>query len=151
MCVDFLVVLSGSYSPPATDIPKLGSAAFIGIVTGIALKLASNYLVAALQLDSDDHEETWPSGKRAQGLQGQPAAFDGRSEAPPAGPQPQISFKAKDRAEPQDDVWQWLEEFNPRRPEVGVGSSSDVSLQTKQALRPGGLLSVTILEESSSE
>ncbi|CAK7204155.1 hypothetical protein SEUCBS139899_006909 [Sporothrix eucalyptigena] len=155
----------------------LGSAAFVGIVAGLVLKFASSNFFVVLRLDEnanaeksdDDQEEdvAEPSSSRAQ-LQherppkaprqlrtiSQPALLPSQTAyTSPAGLPPPI-IKTEDAIlTPQDDVWQWLEEFNPKQPAVAMEPDAldTAVLLQKQSSQPGGLLSLTILEESSSE
>lgn len=74
----------------------------------------------------------------------------------PSNPDGEINIKTEDSITPQDDVWQWLEEYNPNQPVVAIeandrDSEAAVALLRRQCPGPGGLLSQTIMEESSSE
>ncbi|KIH88652.1 hypothetical protein SPBR_07662 [Sporothrix brasiliensis 5110] len=161
----------------------LGSAAFIGIVTGLVLNFASRYVFVILRLDesaepkadgelesdadADDGleadggkispvgKQSWQKQRPARQLSDKALAslFLPKSAAvitPPA------VVKTEDSTTPRDDVWQWLEEYNPNQPIVagegdGGGSDASASLLRTQSPGPRGVLSLTIMEESSSE
>ncbi|CAK7217876.1 hypothetical protein SBRCBS47491_003313 [Sporothrix bragantina] len=168
----------------------LGSAAFVGIVTGLVLKFASSYFFVVLSLDDNadaaeeelesnygrEEEATEAASSRRSSLQhdrrlktpgrhlrsiGQPAPLPSRPAAAPVpltaptlNEAPLVAVKTEDAIlSPQDDVWQWLEEFNPKQPAVAVEQygGDTAALLKKPSARPGGLLALTIMEESSSE
>ncbi|EPE09660.1 hypothetical protein F503_07436 [Ophiostoma piceae UAMH 11346] len=148
---------------------RLGSAAFIGILAGLVLKFASDYIVVVLSLDSDkeragssDVKSYTASGSASKTTSSSyttaTSAQTGTTITTPSNTTtastsqlPKIEDNKSDIV--QDDVWQWLEEFNPRQPAVAVDSSNNFTDAPSplQRQRPPGLLSLTILEESSSE
>ena len=165
--------------------PQLGSAAFVGIVTGLLLKFASSYFFVLLRLDDNaaTEEEIASNDGREEGADESAASSrshpslqhdrrrktaarqlrsTGQSALLPSIPAartapletPVAAVKAEDAIlGPQDDVWQWLEEFNPKQPAVAIepdGLDAGVLLRTPST-RPGGLLALTIMEESSSD
>ncbi|OAA64614.1 hypothetical protein SPI_03261 [Niveomyces insectorum RCEF 264] len=142
--------------------PYLGSAAFIGILAGLALAFASKYVVVVLQLHADKRDKAshenggWHDG--ADNRTRPAAAWPIMAQKAP--PRPVAAIKSEGGPE---DVWLWLEEFNTRQPAAAAtnpgnnnnnDSSATAALQKQkqtQKQRPGGLLSMTIMEESSSE
>ncbi|KAL1900252.1 hypothetical protein Sste5346_002563 [Sporothrix stenoceras] len=155
----------------------LGSAAFIGIVTGLVLKFASSYFFVVLRLDeSAEAGAEWEEDEDYE--EGADRASSQISQSPPKSrparqlgekaretlslpkkediTEPTVVVKTEDSITPKDEVWQWLEEYNPSQPVValethGEGGDTSASLLRKQSPGPGGLLSLTIMEESSSE
>lgn len=159
---------------------QLGSAAFIGIVTGLVLKFASSYFFVVLRLDESveadadadaesEEEEYDEEVDRASSRISQlppksrpTRQLSGKARETLSLPkkevitEPVVVVKTEDSITPKDEVWQWLEEYNPSQPVVAVerdDGSGDTSaaLLRKQSPGPGGLLSLTIMEESSSE
>ncbi|CAK7264042.1 hypothetical protein SEPCBS57363_000870 [Sporothrix epigloea] len=160
---------------------RLGSAAFLGIVTGLILRFVSSYFFVILSLDgaegaeakeeleSDVSHGNSPNRTtyRHQTLQldnklkntgrqlpstSHPALSPPR---PAAAPAPfEVSVLPVDTVSgSQDDVWKWLQEFNPTKPTMATetegGDAADILEKT--SAQPGGLLALTILEESTSE
>ncbi|CAK7208321.1 hypothetical protein SCUCBS95973_000062 [Sporothrix curviconia] len=160
---------------------RLGSAAFVGIVTGLVLKFASSYFFVVLSLDEkaraaaaaeegEGEEELESEDSREESLQRsqqlkktgrqmrsvrRPALLPPRPAARPASVEgPVVAVKTEDAIlSPQDDVWQWLEEYNPKQPNVAMepDGGDAAALLKKPGSQPGGLLALTIMEESSSE
>lgn len=151
----------------------LGSAAFIGIVAGLMLKFASDYIVVILGLDRDNSQQLDGEIKSSMTAAGSTAntrsssyttatssqsaysrsAVTAPSTAPTTTSTSRLLKMEDDKSDiVQDEVWQWLEEFNPGQPTVAADNNNLADAPPpplKQ--RPPGLLSLTILEESSSE
>lgn len=151
-------------------------------MTGLVLKFASSYFFVVLRLDEsaeadaeadaesgeeEDHDEKVDrASSRISQLssKGQPTRQLGeKARETLSFPKREaitepavVVVKTEDSITPKDEVWQWLEEYNPTQSVVAPesdGRSGDTSaaLLRKQSPRPGGLLSLTIMEESSSE
>ncbi|CAK7267939.1 hypothetical protein SEPCBS119000_002802 [Sporothrix epigloea] len=161
---------------------RLGSAAFLGIVTGLLLKYVSSYFFVILSLDKVECAEA------DEDLESEVSQESSLYKTAPRRPSPQLDTKSKDagRQPPsmshsvlspshpaavslegskspveasdagfgsQDDVWQWLQEFNPAKPTMAIDTDGEntAALLKRTSAQPGGLLALTIMEESSSE
>lgn len=142
----------------------------------MVLKFASSYFFVVLRLDADADADAESDDGREEDVD---KTSSRSTQLPPkrrpagqlhdkaratlplpksAAITPAVVVKTEDTITPQDDVWQWLEEYNPNQPVVtskedggSSGGAAGAALLRKQSPGPGGLLSLTIMEESSSE
>jgi hypothetical protein len=123
---------------------QLGSAAFVGIITGLALKLTASTVSAILRLDETD-------------VVNEPAIAATTCSTPVPRPRLAITagkgqtftelFEDTHTTGSQDDDWTWLGRFGMRRSQSG-GTETKPNIKAKR--KAHALLSQTIMEESSS-
>lgn len=105
----------------------LGAGAIAGILAGLAIAYASNYFFVAMKISPADEED-----------------FSDSETSRPSW----SSLMSRD-GEAKDDVWLWLEEFKPQK--MGASESKSAARQSRKQKKPSGLMSMTIVEESSSD